>query len=62
MLAYVARRLLLMIPMAIGMVVITFGLLLLIPGDPAAVLLGQEASARPSRICATRWGSTIPGT
>jgi len=45
MLAYVARRLLLMIPMAIGMVVITFGLLLLIPGDPAAVLLGQEASA-----------------
>ncbi|HCO53674.1 MAG TPA: peptide ABC transporter permease [Pelagibacterium sp.] len=45
MLAYVARRLLLMVPMAIGMVVITFGLLLLIPGDPAAVLLGQEASA-----------------
>ncbi|MBN14814.1 MAG: peptide ABC transporter permease [Pelagibacterium sp.] len=45
MLAYVARRLLLMVPMAIGMVVITFGLLLLIPGDLAAVLLGQEASA-----------------
>jgi len=44
MLAYVARRILLMIPMAMGMVVLTFGLLLLIPGDPAAVLLGQEAS------------------
>jgi len=44
MIAYVTRRLLLLIPMAIGMVVVTFGLLLLIPGDPAAVLLGQEAS------------------
>ncbi len=44
MLAYVARRLLLLIPMAIGMVVVTFGLLLLIPGDPAAVLLGQDAT------------------
>jgi len=44
MLAYVVRRLLLMIPMLIGMVIVTFGLLLLIPGDPAAVLLGQEAS------------------
>jgi len=42
--AYVARRLLLLIPMAIGMVVVTFGLLLMVPGDPAAVLLGPEAS------------------
>jgi ABC-type dipeptide/oligopeptide/nickel transport system permease component len=30
--------------MAIGMVIVTFGLLLLVPGDPAAVLLGPEAS------------------
>lgn len=44
MLAYVVRRLLLLIPMAIGMVVVTFGLLLIIPGDPAAVLLGQDAT------------------
>ena len=44
MIAYVVRRLLLLIPMAIGMVVVTFGLLLLIPGDPAAVLLGQDAT------------------
>ncbi|MDQ0133779.1 peptide/nickel transport system permease protein [Neorhizobium galegae] len=44
MLAYIVRRLLLLIPMAAGMVIVTFGLLLLIPGDPASVLLGQEAS------------------
>ncbi|KKB13312.1 peptide ABC transporter permease [Devosia geojensis] len=44
MFAYVVRRLLLLVPMAIGMVVVTFGLLLIIPGDPAAVLLGQDAT------------------
>lgn len=44
MLNYVVRRLALFVPMAAGMVVVTFSLLLLIPGDPAAVLLGQEAS------------------
>jgi len=41
---YVVRRLLLLVPMAIGMIIVTFGLLLLVPGDPAAVLLGPEAS------------------
>jgi peptide/nickel transport system permease protein len=45
MIAYLVRRLLLFVPMAAGIVVVTFGLLLLIPGDPAAVLLGQEATA-----------------
>jgi ABC-type dipeptide/oligopeptide/nickel transport system permease component len=44
MLNYVVRRLALFAPMAAGMVIVTFSLLLLIPGDPAAVLLGQEAS------------------
>jgi peptide/nickel transport system permease protein len=43
MLTYVARRLLLLVPMAVGMIVVTFGLLLLLPGDPALVLLGVEA-------------------
>lgn len=45
MTAYLIRRLLLFVPMAAGIVVVTFGLLLLIPGDPAAVLLGQDATA-----------------
>jgi len=42
--AYIARRLLLLIPTAFGIVVLTFGLLLLIPGDPAAVLLGENST------------------
>ncbi|MCR9138192.1 MAG: ABC transporter permease [Alphaproteobacteria bacterium] len=44
MTAYIARRLLLLIPTALGIVVLTFGLLLLIPGDPAAVLLGENST------------------
>lgn len=52
MTAYIIRRLLLFIPMALGIVTVTFGLLLLIPGDPAAVLLGQEAT--PEGIASLR--------
>jgi peptide/nickel transport system permease protein len=52
MLAYVIRRLLLLIPMIAGMVAVTFALLLIIPGDPAAVLLGQDAS--PEAIASLR--------
>lgn len=49
---YIIRRLLLFIPMAFGIVVVTFCLLLLIPGDPASVLLGQEAT--PEAIASLR--------
>ncbi|EAR52644.1 oligopeptide ABC transporter permease [Oceanicola granulosus HTCC2516] len=49
---YIIRRLLLFVPMALGIIVVTFGLLLLIPGDPAAVLLGQEAT--PENIASLR--------
>jgi ABC-type dipeptide/oligopeptide/nickel transport system permease component len=52
MTAYIIRRLLMFIPMALGIVTVTFGLLLLIPGDPAAVLLGQEAT--PEGIASLR--------
>ena len=44
MLPYTLRRLALFVPMVLGIVVLTFGLALLLPGDPAAVLLGQDAS------------------
>ena len=52
MTTYIVRRLLLFVPLAAGMVVVAFSLLLLVPGDPAAVLLGQEAS--PDAIAALR--------
>jgi peptide/nickel transport system permease protein len=45
MLAYAMRRMLLLLPTLLGMAIATFFLLLLIPGDPARVLLGPDASA-----------------
>jgi peptide/nickel transport system permease protein len=45
MLAYAVRRVFLLLPTLLGMAVVTFFLLLLIPGDPARVLLGPDASA-----------------
>jgi peptide/nickel transport system permease protein len=45
MIAYAARRVLLLLPTLLGMAVVTFFLLLLIPGDPARMLLGPDASA-----------------
>ncbi len=45
MFAYGVRRLVLFIPLTGGIVLVTFGLTLLLPGDPALVLLGQDASA-----------------
>lgn len=44
MLRYTIRRLLLLVPVVVGSAVIAFLLLLLIPGDPAVALLGQEVS------------------
>ncbi|GFZ82146.1 glutathione ABC transporter permease [Compostibacillus humi] len=41
---YILRRLLQLIPVLLGIAVISFLLLHMIPGDPATVLLGQEAT------------------
>ena len=39
MLGYAVRRVMLLLPTLLGMAIVTFFLLLLIPGDPARVLL-----------------------
>jgi ABC-type dipeptide/oligopeptide/nickel transport system permease component len=53
MLHYVARRLLLLVPVLIGILAIVFFLVHLIPGDPAAVLLGPQ-NATPVAVRALR--------
>ena len=42
---HVARRLVLLLPTLLGLSLLTFGLLRLVPGDPAQVMLGEHASA-----------------
>ncbi len=49
MIAYLIRRVVLFIPMIIGIVAVTFGIMQLLPGDPAAVLLGEEATEEAIR-------------
>src|SRR5262249_35607612 len=44
MAVYVARRVLLLIPVLLGVSLASFGLLQLVPGDPALVLAGEEAT------------------
>lgn len=45
MLSYTMRRLLLLIPVLFGMSIVTFAIIYLIPGNPARVILGDQASA-----------------
>jgi peptide/nickel transport system permease protein len=42
---YIIRRLLLLLPVLIGISIVTFAMLRLIPGDPARVMLGEHATA-----------------
>lgn len=46
MLSYIARRLLLLIPILIGVSILVFLMIHLIPGDPAKVMLGERATAK----------------
>ena len=57
---YVARRLLQAIPVVLGITIVTFFLLRLIPGDPAMTLLGNHGT--PAQIAAlrARWGLDEP--
>jgi peptide/nickel transport system permease protein len=49
---YIVRRLALMIPVLVGITVVVFSLLQLIPGDPATTILGMHA--RPESVAALR--------
>ena len=51
-LTYVVRRLALAAPLLLGMSVLVFGLMRVIPGDPAVVVLGYKAT--PESIRAKR--------
>src|SRR5215510_13411566 len=48
-LIYVVRRLLLAAPLLLGMSLLVFGLMRVIPGDPAVVVLGYKATPESVR-------------
>src|SRR5579871_1185959 len=53
---FVIRRLLLLIPTAVGVTIITFFLIHLIPGDPARTILGIHATPKAIAILHQQWG------
>ena len=46
MVGYLGRRIALLVPTLLGVSVLAFSLIHLVPGDPAAVMLGERANAR----------------
>jgi peptide/nickel transport system permease protein len=61
-LAFTLRRLLETVPVLIGVSVVVFLVLRLIPGDPAVVLLGERASAQNVQRIRERLGLNEPWT
>lgn len=45
MMAYTIRRLLMLFPVLIGMTIVTFAIIHFIPGNPARIILGDQATA-----------------
>jgi peptide/nickel transport system permease protein len=57
---YIIRRLLLLIPVLIGISIVTFAMLRLIPGDPAQVMLGEHATQEAVAEIRARLGLDEP--
>jgi len=57
---FVFRRLALLVPTAIGVTIITFFMVHLIPGDPAVTVLGQHATPATVALLHHQWGLDKP--
>jgi peptide/nickel transport system permease protein len=54
--AYVARRLLHLVPVALGVTILVFFMIHLVPGDPARTMLGTHASPERVALLHKEWG------
>lgn len=60
MLAYIARRILTTVPVVIMVAIVIFTLLRLTPGDPAAVIAGDDASPAQLEAIRVQMGLNLP--
>jgi peptide/nickel transport system permease protein len=58
--AYVGRRLLQLVPIALGVTILVFFLIHLVPGDPAATILGNQATPQRVELLRHAWGLDRP--
>jgi peptide/nickel transport system permease protein len=58
--AYVVRRLLQAVPVALGVTILVFLLIHLVPGDPARTILGNQATAPRVALLRHEWGLDRP--
>ena len=58
--SFVFRRLLLLVPVAVGVTIIVFFMVHLIPGDPARTILGVHATPQRIAILHRQWGLNRP--
>jgi peptide/nickel transport system permease protein len=57
---FVIRRLLMLVPVAVGVTIIVFFMIHLIPGDPARTILGIHATPQAVAILHQQWGLNRP--
>ncbi len=57
---FVVRRLVLLLPTALGVTIIAFFMIHLIPGDPARTILGIHSTPRAIAILHNQWGLNRP--
>jgi peptide/nickel transport system permease protein len=57
---FVVRRLLMLIPVAVGVTIVAFFMIHLIPGDPARTILGLHATPQRIAILHKQWGLDRP--
>jgi peptide/nickel transport system permease protein len=60
MIPYIIRRIVMLVPVLFGVVLISFSLLHLVPGDPAEILAGQEATAQDVARIRAEYGLDKP--
>src|SRR5579863_8878822 len=58
--SFVLRRLLQLVPVAIGCTIVVFFMIHLIPGDPARTILGIHATPRAVALLHQEWGLNRP--
>jgi len=57
---FVVRRLLMLVPVAVGVTIVVFFMIHLIPGDPARTILGIHATPQRIAILHRQWGLDRP--